>query len=749
MLGNLWQAIGRSDGRYLLLAAMICVLAGSASVWLYRRNHGRQGPLGLVWLLFRSMATGSGVWAADVIALVAFDGGRPATVSAGAAGLSLVLALLTPIPAMSLWRRQPSRREVVLGGLATALSLSTVHFLVRASYAFEGGAHWSVAWELAAAAATTAVLIIGQWLPRDLGAAMRITSRIPLVLLAMAAMHFISLIGLTVGHAHGLVDEGDRAAIAFGAAGVALTFVVIAAGLSLFQAKAEQTAFYRLRSATNAMPAALALFDSEDRLVVWNTTFEQVTGGAERVREGMPMAEMVAALPGADGQFLQAEGGVAPREQLRVEFQIPDGLWIRVDNVPTADGGLLSVGTDITEIKRSEAALAEALARAENANRAKSDFLATMSHEIRTPLNGMLGMAQALASSDLAPGDRQKLEVIQTAGNVLLSLLNDLLDLSKIEAGKIDLEDGVVDIEDIASSVSAAFSALAAEKDVSLTLHVTSGAKAYWRGDPVRVRQILQNLVSNAVKFTDTGDVNVEILYDGNDLIMKVADTGPGIAPEHLGRLFEKFLQADASTTRRYGGSGLGLAISRELARLMGGDITVDSTLGVGSAFTVRLPLSPTKRPAAEVVAAVAEGLADGPPLRILAAEDNPMNQLVLKTLLGQLGLDPVIVENGREAVKTWQSGQWDMVLMDVQMPVMDGPTATAIIRDVEAAEGRPRTQIVGLTANAMSHQIADYLAGGMDRVVAKPIKLAELVEAIRVSAAAVAEAAPARTKAG
>jgi CheY-like chemotaxis protein len=355
-------------------------------------------------------------------------------------------------------------------------------------------------------------------------------------------------------------------------------------------------------------------------------------------------------------------------------------------------------------------------------------------------------MAQAMERGDLDDAQRERLEVIQSAGQALLSLLNDVLDISKIEAARIELEDGVVDLEAIGSDVVATFSALAAQKDLCITLDVSEMARGCWRGDPGRVRQVMQNLVSNAVKFTDRGSVQVEISHDERQLIVRVADTGPGIPIAQQAHVFESFAQADASTTRRYGGSGLGLAICRALVQLMGGQILLDSLPGCGATFTVRLPLAAAERPAP--AAKLAEPAPEAPPLRILAAEDNPMNQLVLRTLLDQVGMEAVIVANGEEALGAWEKGGWDVVLMDVQMPVMDGPTATRRIRELERQRGGDRIPIIALTANAMSHHEKEYLAAGMDALVAKPIKLAELF-AVLNSVCAPHEADAARSLAG
>jgi PAS domain S-box-containing protein len=399
---------------------------------------------------------------------------------------------------------------------------------------------------------------------------------------------------------------------------------------------------------------------------------------------------------------------------------------------------LIGALQNITERKASERALVQAKEDAETANRAKSTFLATMSHEIRTPLNGVLGMAQAMAiDNGLSDVQRDRLDVIRQSGETLLAILNDVLDLSKIEAGKLELEDAEFDVADLARGAHAAFTAIANKKGLSFDLTIEPGAQGVYLGDSTRVRQILYNLVSNALKFTEEGEVRVIVARTGGDLRLTVSDTGIGIPPERLAMLFQKFEQADASTTRRYGGTGLGLAICRELASLMGGAIEAHDNAGEGTTFVVTLPLTrmgdSIVLPSPPPMESNGEpDVAAGPALRVLAAEDNTVNQLVLKTLLHQIGIDPVIVDNGAQAVAAWSREAWDVILMDIQMPEMDGPTAAAVIRTREKTEGRPRTPIIALTANAMAHQVAEYLAAGMDGFVAKPIEVSRLFEAMQ-----------------
>ncbi|HEX3365453.1 ATP-binding protein [Phenylobacterium sp.] len=450
------------------------------------------------------------------------------------------------------------------------------------------------------------------------------------------------------------------------------------------------------------------------------------------------------------------EEGAAYRPEYRVRRSDHREVWVQgAVRYLTDDQGkpLRMIGAlqNITDRKAAELALVQAKEEAESATRAKSAFLATMSHEIRTPLNGVLGMAQAMAMGTLDAEQRQRLDVIRQSGESLLAILNDVLDLSKIEAGKLELERAEFDLEETVQGALSAFAATAQAKGLALTLNIQPAARGVYVGDSVRVRQILYNLISNGLKFTGKGEVKVTLSRRGRRLRLQVADTGIGVAPEKLAGLFQKFEQADASTTRRYGGTGLGLSICRDLAALMGGEIHAESRLGEGATFTVELPLertadSPerTSRVAGTRPVVMEEAVA----IRVLAAEDNSMNQLVLRTLLAQIGIEPTIVGNGREAVEAWASEPWDMILMDVQMPDVDGPTATGMIRARERAAGLARTPIVALTANAMAHQVAEYAEAGMDDFVAKPIEAARLFEAIAVALEtrrkAVAEAAAA-----
>ncbi|MEM9706043.1 MAG: ATP-binding protein [Pseudomonadota bacterium] len=414
-----------------------------------------------------------------------------------------------------------------------------------------------------------------------------------------------------------------------------------------------------------------------------------------------------------------------------------------------------------TRLQESERAAREKQHDAEAATVSKSVFLANMSHEIRTPMNAILGMATSLLDDKtLGQKQRERLTVVRSSAEALLRILNDILDLSKVEAGKIEIEQTVFKLGNVAQSARDAFALKAEEKGLEFELTVDPSADGVFRGDPTRIMQVLNNLLSNATKFTEKGSVtaliDVETDAVGDDsaeevtsakdeeirLRFTVKDTGPGLTDAEIKKLFKPFMQADGSVTRRHGGTGLGLSICKELCALMGGDVSVVSEVGVGSTFTfyvtvthagVRedanaLNATNSAPNANEAVVAPERAL---PSMTVLAAEDNSVNQMVLKVLLEKFPVELVFVDNGRRAIEAWEPGRFDAILMDVQMPVLDGVEATLAIRKQEQELGSPPTPIFALTANAMRHQAEEYLSAGMDRVISKPVQINELIAAL------------------
>ncbi len=390
---------------------------------------------------------------------------------------------------------------------------------------------------------------------------------------------------------------------------------------------------------------------------------------------------------------------------------------------------------------RSAGHLRLARRAAEEASRSKSDFLANMSHEIRTPLNGVVAMADALARSDLGPREREMVDIVRSSSGTLERLLSDILDTAKIESGQITIEPAPFHLADVARETAALWRSKAEARGVALVIEIPPAAERQVYGDVVRIRQILTNLVSNALKFTETGEVRLSVEELAEDRVrFTVSDTGVGFEPEQKDRIFGRFHQADGSITRRFGGTGLGLAISRELAELMDGGLDCDSEPGVGSRFWFEAPL-PTVEVAACAVTPSSDAEAEPAALRILLADDHPANRKVIEVLLSGTDADLVCVADGREALEAFQQGVFDLVLMDMQMPVMDGLTATAEIRAFEARRGGNRTPVLMLTANAMPDHVAAGRKAGADGHLAKPVTMATLFAGITQVLAAVAPA--------
>lgn len=377
--------------------------------------------------------------------------------------------------------------------------------------------------------------------------------------------------------------------------------------------------------------------------------------------------------------------------------------------------------------------LRSARRRAEDANRAKSEFLANMSHEIRTPLNGVVAMADALAQRELDVDEHDMVEVIRSSGATLERLLSDILDSARIESGQVTIEPAPFHLGRAVQDVAALWRIPAEAKGVKILAHVNPTLDRLVDGDAVRLRQVLTNLVSNALKFTAEGQVGliVEPGVESGDVRFTVTDTGVGFDDEQKARIFGRFQQADGSITRRFGGTGLGLAISRELVELMGGRLECDSRPGEGSRFWFEIPLPPVE--GASAVVDEVQPISDvrEQPLRVLLADDHPANRKVIEVMLAATAMELVAVEDGALALESFKRETFDLVLMDMQMPVMDGLTATAAIRAFEVHDGRARTPILMLTANAMAEHVEAGRVAGADGHLTKPLTLAALFDGI------------------
>lgn len=370
--------------------------------------------------------------------------------------------------------------------------------------------------------------------------------------------------------------------------------------------------------------------------------------------------------------------------------------------------------------------------RADAASEAKSSFLGVISHELRTPMNGVLGAAQLLGATRLEPTQREYLSIIRNSGDNLLSLLNDILDMTKIEAGKMTFEVIDVSVEDLHQRVTGPFQAQAEAKGLNFSVRFEGDTPAVVRGDPLRVCQVIHNLLSNAVKFTDAGDVAYTVRSErlADDRVrfdFAVKDSGAGISPEDLERLFQPFTQVDASSTRRFGGTGLGLTISRRMAHIMGGDISVESTVGEGSTFTFSVEAEVVEWTRQEAAAPIAAEVEDGRSLSVLVVEDHPVNRMILEAWMSSAGHTSSTAENGQIALDMAAGQRFDLIVMDVNMPVMDGLTAT---RGIRAGGGvNAETPIVVLSASARTEDHEAGLEAGADAYLNKPIDFAALAQ--------------------
>lgn len=475
-------------------------------------------------------------------------------------------------------------------------------------------------------------------------------------------------------------------------------------------------------------------FELGDDFDISALKLERVDGGALLARE-FPFALV-----------RRAKG---PVRDIEYALRRPDGSRrvVSCDAAPLASvqdtrnvqSGIVISFRDITEKLAATARLEEALARAEEMSRTKSTFLANMSHEIRTPLNGVLGMAEVLADIVVEPVQRQMVATIRKSGETLLTVLNGILDMSKIEAGMMQLEVVPFVPMDLIRQLEAIYTIAAEEKGLEFEVLASAGCDRPRLGDPHRLMQILNNLLNNAIKFTGSGKVTLTMsCRPGKPVLIEVIDTGIGIDPSQATRIFESFEQADGSITRRFGGTGLGLSIVRQLATLMGGEISAQSTAGQGSRFRVTLPMPETEI-SLPVGTVAKEGLPQEDTLagvRILAADDNATNRLVLTEMLAKTGAVVTLAENGKEAIEAWKDAQdsgaaFALLLLDITMPVLDGTSALAAIRAAERARGLPPVPAIAVTANAMPSQVADYIVAGFDTHLAKPFRRGDLQHAI------------------
>ncbi|WAC60998.1 ATP-binding protein [Brevundimonas sp. SL130] len=732
------------DWRVALLAVIVC-LAGMGSAFRFidraRITDGaRRRRLAISGGLMGAMST----WATHFIAMQGYVGAGDLTYDPAltlASALVIVvgvgLAIFVSLPGNDRMRR-------VLGALVAISGVAAMHYLGMAALRAPVALSWNP--ELVVASLVGGMAIGGTTaFFHERGSLRRLAVTAAGASLAIVVLHFVGMAAITVtpdpsvSAQTGLAHDAMRTIVFI----LALSIVGVGGGLVLRAYTARAGALGHIREAVEAMSDGLGFYDADDRLVLWNARYAEVNPElAPFLKVGMTFREILQ-IGINEGRYDEAigceEAWIAERLRVRrqgsstIEQQVGGDQWLQIQDRRTPGGGTVTVCNDITALKRDAQALREARDAAETANVAKSQFLANMSHEIRTPLNGVIGLSQALSKTDLTPEQHEMLDLMQASGRTLQTLLSDILDLARVESGKLELTDDAFELEVAVREAAQLYAENARQKHLGFHVDVDVEEGLWIRGDVVRLKQVLTNLISNAVKFTAKGFVGLTV-QRGPDasgtptLRFTVEDTGIGFDAATRERLFSRFEQADGGITREFGGSGLGLSICRQLAEMMGGDLDCESEPGGGSAFMLTIPMTVCDKPA-QSEPKTAGGPHDGlGAVRVLVADDHPTNRRVIELILGQTMADIFTVENGAEAVEAFRTQDFDLVLMDMQMPVMDGLTATREIRLHEAAMGGARVPIVMLTANAMPEHVAAGRAAGADQHLAKPFDAAELL---------------------
>jgi signal transduction histidine kinase/ActR/RegA family two-component response regulator len=732
------------DLRLVAVAAFICIVAASTAFGFHARAARSYGGLRGAWLGLTALVAGSGVWATHFIAMLAYQPTMKIAYDLPETALSLAVCVAGMALGFALptWRRglQPG----LIGGAVAGASIAVMHYIGIDAIRTQADVSWSM-WYVAASILIAAAGGMAAFSVRDRVKGLWAWAPPALTfVVGIVGLHFTAMTAVTLTPNPTLTFTGqvmDRAGLAVATGGLAALILFACASLVFMERLGKRNTFMSLRHALNAVPSGLAFYDADDRLHVWNETFAKLSAESGVKAEAGRARKLFIDAARSSGWFDAIEEGqdrwvadtVSRARQGVSEFRLPDGRWLQHEACRTDDGGSVTVLTDISLQKRGAEAMAAARDAAEAANRAKSEFLANMSHEIRTPLNGVLGIAEVLVRTELSGQQRELVGVIQSSGRLLNGLLTDLLDLARVEAGAIELRPEPTDLADLLVSVKDLFSGSAQEKGLILKADIRPGVHGVVDCDPQRLRQVLGNLLNNAIKFTDTGEVTLSASRRGDEVRFEVRDTGSGFDAAQKEALFQRFQQADNSATRKHGGAGLGLAICDQYVRLMGGQIGCDSNPGQGSVFGFALDL-PRLSDAAIATAAepAAAEEAQGGDFMVLIVDDNAVNRRVMELILDSVGIGHASVEDGKEGVEAMKSGAYDAVLMDIQMPVMDGFEATRRIREWEVNTERPRAPILIVSANCLPQHVDDGRAAGADAHLNKPISAAELVGALQ-----------------
>ena len=749
------------DWRITLFAALICMGGLLVATRVMQRMRTRDPARRRRSVILAVIIGALSIWATHFVAMQGFVAGVPVRYDTGLtlASLGVALAMIALTIGSTMLGRGPQWR--MLAAVVAVVGVGAMHYLGMA--AIRAPAH--ISWDPGLVAASIiAALAIGcptAFFYRR-GGPVRLIVTAACLSATVIVLHFVGMAAINVSPDFSIAnDQGlSSGAIKILLGSILLLICGVGVALGVMDLRSATTSLRRIREAVDAMPDGLGFYDSRDRLVLWNARYAEVNPELEpHLIVGLTFREALRI--GIDeGRYPEAAGReeewlnerIKARRQLSssIEQQVTGGRWLRIQDRRTSEGGTVTVCSDITDLKRDAQALAEARDAAESANVAKSQFLANMSHEIRTPLNGVIGLSQALSKTDLTHEQREMLDLMQASGKTLQTLLSDILDLARVESGKLELTEDAFELATAVREAAQLYAENAREKHLDFHVDIDLEDDVWILGDAVRLKQVLTNLISNAVKFTSKGFVGL-IVQRGADregspvLRFTVEDSGIGFDAATRARLFSRFEQADGGITRRFGGSGLGLSICRQLAEMMGGDLDCESEPGSGAAFILTLPLRPARPPMAREQSARQPAVAaQERPVRVLVADDHPTNRRVIELILAQTPAQIVIAEDGAQALEAFRSAAFDLVLMDMQMPIMDGLTATQEIRLHEATMGLDRTPIVMLTANAMPEHVAAGRAAGADHHLAKPFNAAELLGIVASPASLLADCAKA-----
>jgi len=744
--------VGQHDLRLVVLAALICATACCAAFGSHLRSLRSGGSARWAWVALTALEAGAGVWATHFIAMLAYLPSVRTGYDTGVTALSLGICVVGMGGAFSVPLLARGRIGALAGGALAGLAISAMHFTGIAALRAQAEVGWNMPYVVAAIAISILGGAAAFYLRTRLRGRTAWTLPATVMVLAIVGLHFTAMTAIVLQPDPTLeipTEMVGRGALALTTAVLTGLIFAVAISLGWMEGMGRRSTLTSLRHALNAMPGGLAFFDHEDRLIAWNGAFANLLAlCGQEMQRGRSRRELLAAtlqagwFDGVDPDPAMQDAGAHWADRDATEFRLADGRWFRVETFRTHDGGGSVVVSDITAQVESAAAMVAARDAAEAANAAKSAFLANISHEIRTPLNGVLGVAEVLGRTRLAPKQRELVGVIQNSGALLNGLLGDLLDLARVEARAVALRPEPTDLGELLAQVRDLFAAQAEAKALSLELEIGAGAGDRVSCDPLRLRQVIGNLVSNAIKFTAAGRVVITAARDGDEVSFEVRDTGEGFDPAVKARLFERFQQADAASTRKHGGAGLGLAISQEYVRMMGGELDASSLPGVGSVFgfSIRLPRLAAEVPRPAVVAHPEP--AEAGRFRVLVVDDNAVNRQVLGLILDAVGIEHADAEDGQEGLEAVTTGSFDAVLMDLQMPVMDGFESMRRIRAWEAQAHRPRMPIYVVSANCLDEHVLKGAEAGADGHLAKPVSVDQLLGVLSPHAEAARHAA-------